>query len=146
MEAPIRLDSISASLAASFRQADEPQRRRATLAVCFIAVLSVGLREDVIDDAIIILICGGNDSATVRHKLEVLSAHLDEEYFQLRDEAGQLTSEALLLFRKARAISALAYALSPDSRQLNEAVYEAISASDDETEAIRLVEEALMAR
>ena len=146
MKYPHRLDSISASLAASFRQAGDRQRREATLAACLIAVSSVGLRGDEIDAAIGTLSCGGNDSATVRRKLETLAAHLDEEYFQLRDEAHEVIPEALLLFRKARALSALAYALSPDSRQLHEAVYEAISASDDQTEAMRVVETALMAK
>ena len=81
----------------------------------------------------------------LRRKVEALSVHLDEEYFQLIAKAHQPTPEALLLFRKARAASALAFALSPVSTQLCEAVYEAISAADNRTEAIRLVETALMA-
>jgi len=143
METPLRLDWISASLAASFRQASATQRRRATLAVCLLAVSNVGLRGDEIDAAIGILRCERNNSATLRRELESLSDHLDEKYFQLRDEACQLTPEALLLFRKARAVSALAFALAPESTQLSEAVYEAISASDDRSEAIRLVQTAL---
>jgi hypothetical protein len=54
-------------------------------------------------------------------------------------------TEALLLFRRSRAAAALAFALSSDSEQLHEAVYEAIIASDDQAEAIRSAEMALKA-
>ncbi|WP_329731177.1 hypothetical protein [Archangium sp.] len=49
----------------------------------------------------------------------------------------------LRLFSKARAASALGFALSEDPGQLHEALYEALAAVDDATEVIRPVAEAL---
>jgi hypothetical protein len=73
----------------------------------------------------------------VHHKLEVLAAQLDEQYFKLSEKAEPAESQALATFRKARAAAALAFALSQDSAQLHEAIYEAIAASSDRSEVIR---------
>jgi hypothetical protein len=145
MDALLRLNSLSESLVESLRQADESHRRQVELTACLMAVSSVGIRGDEIDAAIGMLSCGGERSATVRSKLQALSEQADEEYFQLRAEARRMTPDVALLFRKARAFSALAFSLSPDSKHLYEVVYEAICASENRTEAIRIVENALSA-
>ena len=62
---------------------------------------------------------------------------MDEE----DDEAKR--PEVLRLFSKARAASALGFALSEDPGQRHEALYEALAAVDDATEVIRPVVEAL---
>ena len=80
----------------------------------------------------------------MRHKLEVLSEQLDERYFKLSEGAESISSEALDTFRKARAAAALAFALSPNSEQLHEAMYEAIAASIDQSETVRAAETALV--
>jgi hypothetical protein len=53
--------------------------------------------------------------------------------------------DALAAFFKARATSALAYALSSEPDAFLESVYEAINASSDESGTIKAVETALAA-
>jgi len=150
MKNSLRLDSISENLANSFRQASELQQRRAASAAAQIAASRTGLRGNEVDAALEILRHGGNDGTAVRQKLETLSADLDDQYLRLGEDAdeesGQVSAEALLLFRKARAAAALAFALSSDSEQLHEAVYEAIIASEDRAETIRSAVKALQGK
>ena len=76
--------------------------------------------------------------------MESLAAQLDDEYLRLDEEGGEAKKpEALRLFSKARAASALGFALSDDPDQLHEAIYEAITAVDDAAEVIRPVAETL---
>ncbi|EPX55752.1 hypothetical protein D187_008313 [Cystobacter fuscus DSM 2262] len=83
------------------------------------------------------------DRALLR-KLESLAARLDDEYLCLEEEGDETTRpEVLRLFSKARAASALGFALSEDPGQLHEAIYEALVAVDDASEVIRPVAEAL---
>ncbi|WP_029083266.1 hypothetical protein [Bradyrhizobium sp. th.b2] len=146
MENLLRLDSISPGLAGSFRRANDDQRRHAALATCLVAVARAGLQGDEVDAAINLLRHGGSAQPGVRQRLDSLTARFDEQYFKLSGESDATSSQALLVFRKARAAAALAFALSPDSRQLHEAIYEAIIASDDQAEAIRVADAALRAR
>ena len=143
--ATLRLDSISPNLALSFRQANDYQRRLAALATCQIAVAQAGLRGDDVDVAVNLLRHRQNYQPDVRRKLDSLAAQLDEQYFKLSEEAGAATSEALLVFRKTRAAAALSFALSSDTGQLHEAMYEAIVASDDQAKAMRAADVALRA-
>jgi hypothetical protein len=139
-----RLDSMSTSLATALRQAVASKRCVATSIACSNAVSAVGLRGEEVDAAIAILNEGGIGSGSLRHKLEMLSAEFDDAYFRLKGETREMPPPALLLFRKARAAAALAFAVSADPTHQLEAVYEAISASDDEERAILLVNAALM--
>jgi hypothetical protein len=142
----LRLDSISESLADSFRKADDEQRRHAALATCLVAVARSGLQGNEIDTAVDLLRHGGEDQLAVRRKLDSLTEQFDEQYFKLSEDAVGTTQEALLVFRKARAAAALAFALSPDPGQLHEAMYEAIVASDDQAEAVQAADVALRNR
>ncbi|MES5486492.1 hypothetical protein QMZ05_27355 [Bradyrhizobium sp. INPA03-11B] len=146
MEVRLRLDSISAGLADSFRKADDEQRRHAVLASCLFAVARSGLQGNEIDAAVYLLRHGGGDQLAVRRTLDLLIEQLDAQYFELSKDADRTTSRALLVFRKARAAAALAFALSPDPGQLHEAIYEAIVASDDQAEAVRAADAALRSR
>lgn len=111
------------------------------LAASSIAISETGLGGEDIDAALGILHHGGGD-AILRRKLEALSAQFDDEYFRLREVADQvITPEALLQFRKARAVAALAFALSTE--QLHEAIYEAIIASGDQELVVRSIDAAL---
>jgi YD repeat-containing protein len=80
--------------------------------------------------------------ASLRERLESLAARFDDEYFQLDEDGGQ-KQQALVCFSKARATSALVFALAADDTQLHEAIYESISALDEPAELVRLVEHAL---
>jgi hypothetical protein len=144
MERLHRLDSICPSLAIALRKADDQKRRKAISAACLVAVRRSGLHGDEVDAALELILHGRNDVADTRSKLDALVVQFDELYLQLKEEAGdELTAEAIAFFRKARAAAALSFALSPDSRQLHEAVYEAIIASDDQAEATQAAEMAL---
>ena len=149
MNVPLRLDSIPENFANAFRQASELQWRRAASAAAQIAASRTGLRGKDVESALEILRRGGNGSA-VRGNLEVLSADLDDQYLRLceaaDDEPGQVSQEALRLFRQARAAAALAFALSPEPEQLHEAIYEAIIASEDRAETIRSADAALQGK
>ncbi|HEX7921452.1 MAG TPA: hypothetical protein VF583_10895 [Bradyrhizobium sp.] len=142
----LRLDSISPSLADSFRKADDEQRRHATLTACLVAVAGTSLQGNEIDAAVDFLRHGRGDQLAVRRKLDSLTEKFDEQYLKLSEDADGTTPEALLVFRKARAAAALAFALSPDPGQLHEAMYEAIVASDDQVEAVRAADVALRGR
>jgi hypothetical protein len=142
----LRLDSISPNLAGAYREANDDQRRQAVLAACSVAATQAGLRESEVDAALAVLRHERTEQADMRHKLDCLAAQLDEDYFKLSEEAGTTTPEALLTFRKARAVAALAFALSPDPGQLHEAMYEAIMAWDNQAEAARVAVTALRAR
>src|SRR5262245_41540764 len=141
----LRLDTISPGLGRSFRNANDDQRRRATLVTCIVAISQTGLEGEHIDSAIDYLRHGGSYPLAARRKLEALTTHLDEEYFKLSEEADRITPEARILFRRARAAAALAFSLSPNAEQLHEAIYEAIAASKDRDEAILTAEKALRA-
>lgn len=139
-----RLESVSPRLAESFRHASLLKQRKAALEACVVAASRVGLEENEVNAAIEVLRCGGVASSTLREQLETLAAGFDDQYFEL-DEKGDEASkpEALRLFSKARAVAALAFALSEYPRQLDEAVYEAITAMKDPTEVVQSVEKAL---
>jgi hypothetical protein len=138
-----RLDTLSPHLANVFRDANDEQRRRATLAACLAALAQTGLQGGDVDAALALLRNGRNDRSNLHHKLENLAAQLDEQYFRLSEESDATAPEALATFRKARAAAALAFAISPDSAKLHEAIYEAIAASRDQIEALRAAEAAL---
>lgn len=141
-----RLDSVSPRLAASFRQAPPAKRRRAARLACEIAVSSIGLSDREIVLALEMLRSEAPIPAPLRLKIESLAAHLDEEYFRLDKEAEENDgdkAEAISYFSKARAASAVMFALSNDDGQLHEAIYEAIAALDDPSGLVSSVEEAL---
>jgi hypothetical protein len=102
--------------------------------------------EDV--DAALALLCREDgDWSAIQHNLSKLSERFDKQYLDLFEAAGQeMTPEALLRFRKARAASALAFGLSAGSEELHEAIYEAIVASEKQAEALQAAEMALKVR
>lgn len=144
MTTRLRLDLLAPSLGETYRRADEHERRRAALAACLTAIAHAQLRGDEIDRAVGLLRNEQYDQSDVRRELNSLTEQFDGQYFKLSEDADSTTPESLGVFRKARATAALALALSPDSAQLHEAIYEAIVASDDQSEAIRVAETALI--
>jgi hypothetical protein len=140
----LRLDSISPSLTKAFRDASDDRRRRAALAVCLVAVAQSGLQGSEVDAALADLRGQRSERTELRHEIEAMAAQLDERYFELSEKAQAATPEALAMFRKARAAASLAFALSDDTTQLHEALYEAITASRDQAETLRTAEKVLV--
>lgn len=134
------LEALSPRLAASYWQANYNQRRRAALAMCALAVEQAGLPSDEADDALRVLRRDVPEAGDMQQKLERLAAGFDDRYFELSDNTENVTPEAFVLFQKARAAAALAVALSPHGKQLDEAIYEAIAAWSDPEEAMRTAE------
>jgi hypothetical protein len=144
MENRMRLDSVSTKLREALSRATEGQRRQAVLKACLLATSSSGLSGGEVDTAIELL-RQGIRSDFIRRRLETLSEHLDEEYLDLRDAQSdtQIGVEALARFNKARAASALAFALSADPDVLCECIYEAIMALLDRAKVIEALETTL---
>lgn len=141
-----RLETESPSLVEAYRQANHDQRRRAVLAMCHFAVEQAGLQSGEVDDALALLRRDVPGSSDMQQKLDRLAAELDERYFVLSADTDNITPEAFVMFQKARAAAALAFALSPNGEQLHEAIYEAISASSDPEKATQAAEAMLRAK
>src|SRR5215470_11304394 len=106
---------------------------------------SAGLTEEPVAVALKALRASKVPGSNVRQLIEGLAAKLDDKYFRLDEDHGHdaHNPEALRMFSKARAMSALAFALTDDDTKLHESIYEAISAMDDPTELVRLLDAAL---
>lgn len=141
-----RFETESPSLVEAYRQANHNQRRRAALAMCLFALEQSGLQGGEVDDALAVLRRGVPESGDMQQKLDQLAAELDERYFVLSNNTDNITPESFVMFQKARAAAALAFALSPSGEKLHEAIYEAISASSDLDEATRAAEAMLRAK
>jgi hypothetical protein len=141
-----RLDSVAPELANALRSAAPATKRRAVLAACQVATSRAGLDGEEIYAALQALRRDGPVEESLCKQLGELAARLDDEYLRL-DEAGDdaLKPDVLRLFSKARAASALTFAVSGDPGQFHEAVYEAIAAVDDAANVVRPVTEALRA-
>jgi len=135
-----RLDTVSPDLAKSFEKADPATRRQAVAAACALVTSRIGLNDADVMTAIDSLLSGNRIDHTLRQKMEALSAEFDDRYLALADDADETSRNlALGFFSKARAISAVAFALSDNLSELHEALYEAISALDDPTEVISML-------
>jgi hypothetical protein len=141
---PTRLDSVLPAVAAAFRRASPQKRRQAARIACELAVSSAGLRDQEARAALAALAAGAAGDAHLRKALEDLAERLDDEYLRLHDLDDETRRpEADRLFSKARAASALQFALSEDDNELHESLYEAIMAVDDAAELAPSIEDAL---
>jgi hypothetical protein len=139
-----RLDSISPILAESFRRASPAKCRQAAVVACELATASAGLAGQEVALALDALRRGAAAHPSLQQQLEGVAAQLDDEYLRLNEEGDESKkSEALRIFSKARAASALAFALSDDPAQLHEVLYEAIAAMSDPHELMRATEREL---
>ncbi len=138
-----RLDAVAPIVGERFRRAASSKRRQAVYVACEGAVAAVSLAEPEVSAALAILRGAATTDVTLlRSRLESLSAGFDDEYFRLEEDGGASQRlRALHCFSKARAASALAFAL--DDSKLHEAIYESISALEDPAALVRLVERTL---
>ncbi|WP_437967623.1 hypothetical protein WMF04_50180 [Sorangium sp. So ce260] len=145
MTEPIfRLDSLSPTLAERLRKASPQKCRLAAVVACELASASAGLSGQEVALALGALRCGAAAPPFLQQRLERLAAQLDDEYLRLEQEGDPSKNpESLRVFSKARATSALVFALSNDSAQLHEAIYEAIAAMSDPDELVRAAEREL---
>jgi hypothetical protein len=84
-----RLDSVSPTLAKSFRKASPAKCRQAALVACELAASSAGLASQEVISALETLRRGTPAKAAVREQLENLAARFDDEYLRLWEEGIQ---------------------------------------------------------
>jgi len=139
-----RLDSAFPELANAFRRASASKRYNATRIACELAIAESRLDADLLSGPLIALRRGEVPASTHREHMEAMAAELDREYLKLASEEDEIKNrESLRFFSKARAASALAFALTGDAEQLDEALYEAIMAFDDPSVLFERVDDAL---
>lgn len=137
MKTMSRLESVYPDLADSLGKATLLKQQQVVADACSISILHTGLEGKEIDAALEIIRQGGVVENTLYQRLIELVSKYDDQYFQL-DEAGDCN--AIKQFSKARAVSALATALSDIPGHLHEALYEAISSIEEPSEIIRAAE------
>jgi len=138
-----RLDSISPELSRLFSLGNFDKQFAAVLVACSQAINENGLENPEVFSAISLLRVGRGD-VSLKASLNSLSDRFDDSYFKLSNEDGLPKPESIPFFRKARATSALAFAIARDADELPEALYEAISAVEDRNTIIAAVEDALV--
>lgn len=125
----------SPELLALIEAAAPEQQRAAALAIARFAVERAGLADPAVDRALDALGAGTSIAPSIRKEVEQVAGRLDEEEGALseavdRRRATQATYEAA--FRKARAATAVAFALADDPFEAaTESAYEAQFAADD---------------
>ena len=143
MEPTFRLDSASPKLAEMIRKASPAKCRQAAIVACELAAASAGLVDQEVALAFDTLRRGTSVPISLQQRLEQLAAQYDAEYLCLDEEGDESKrSETLRLFSKARATSALAYALS-ENALFHEAIYEAMAALSNPDELEKATERAL---
>ncbi len=126
-----RLQTYSMELAAAFRNAPPDLRRAAVVASCKAAVLAAGIDDQKMHAALQVLCGANNASAGLKNDIQVVADEFDKKYFRLLERThGVFTPDVLMTFYKARAASAVSFALS-ETAGLEESLYEAIMASQD---------------
>lgn len=133
----IRLDSNQPRLADLFRRATAEVRRQASHLACEHAVAATGVAGPDVVLALEVMSKRGGEPE-VRRRLNQLAEEFDDEYFRLDEEDESDREQVSRAFRKARAIAALAFALTDDDGELHEALYEALAACPEPALVSRL--------
>lgn len=133
------LDLLSRNLANQIAKATDSQKRSICLAVAKRAVRRVQLDNPSIKRALYLLEGGMYRNDLVATTLRQLVDNLDDQYFaaqKLHEADPQENETYLTLFRKARAASAVLFALNEDPFiAATESIYEACAALDSVDDA-----------
>ncbi len=140
-----RLDSVSREVSDAFRQANDESRREAARAAAELAVVTTGIKDESISEALAVLRSGITSDVALRARVESLADELDGLYFRLAEaNESSRDPEMFSFFSRARAASAVAHALADDPSDLHEAVYEAASAMDNAADLLATVKKMLL--
>ena len=127
-----RLETVSPDLVNGIEKASDAQKRAICTAVATLAVRTTKLNDTAVDAGLRALESGRYGPGPVTVGLERVAEDLDNQYFKAYQqfEAGKCDKAAYQeLFAKARAVSAVFFALEKDPfHAAAEATYEAISA------------------
>jgi hypothetical protein len=143
-----RLELIAPELSRRLEHATAMQLREIRAVVCRAVVQHVGLEESVADEALDSLNYSESAPETLCKAVASRAEQLDMEYFTLgkaADEGRASEDEVHKAFCRARAVSALALAISGiDADTVREAIYEAAAATDDVTKLEKLADAAFI--
>ncbi|MFT3684735.1 MAG: hypothetical protein QM783_07350 [Phycisphaerales bacterium] len=142
-----RLEILSASLAAKLYEAPLIKQRLACVAACELATKKARVENPLVVNALGQLRNGHVFTPQEKAEIDAIVAQLDDEYFNLQEEAeagGVSAEDYLRVFAKARAIAAISFAGSKEKAALAEAIYEAAAAvGSDKAELFSYVDAAL---
>lgn len=129
----MRLETVSLDLMTRLRQASPSQRKAAALAACGYAVEYAQVHDRVVLSVLGELNSGRGASAPEIEKVKILTEQADDEYFDLHDASDSSEDSGYLAaFSRARALSALLFALEQESlHSSSESIFEAVSATDN---------------
>lgn len=131
-----RLSSIAPDLVEQLEGEPEAQLRRTAEAVVEAALRATEVGNGTVKQALDALHAGRYGAPEERRAIKQLADRLDESAWDLQDrvEAGEADQDEYLdEFRRARAVTALWFALEPDPLVAAvEAAYEAQAATDDD--------------
>lgn len=140
------LATLDPDLAARLREAPAQVQRRAAALAARWAIDHTGVSSPEIEAGLHALDTG-EANPDVRAGAQRIADNLDEQYFQLTEQAdgsADTGEDARHAFEQARAAAALAEAVSDDATQgALDAVYEASATVDDTTPLLDLVRSAL---
>lgn len=127
---------MSVDLMTRLRRASPSQRKAAALAACVYAVEYAQVHDRVVLSVLSVLgelNSGRYVSAPEIERVKILTEQADEEYLDLHDASDSSEDNGYLAaFSRARALSALLFALEEESlHSSSEAICEAISAVDN---------------
>ena len=139
-----RLQHIAPELRYRLNSASKTQLRRIAAAVSRTIVERLAISHPIITQALEQLDTFGSRADGLQAKVQAYADEVDNGYFDLAEEceAGRASQEEVsIAFSKARAISAVAFALDRSALiAASEATYEVASAIDDDSVIISLAE------
>jgi hypothetical protein len=148
--APSRLALLAPSLVEAFRRATPARQRHVAVRASEQAAAEVGVAmadEDYdVEDAQYVLRFETLPALAEYEQMKALAALLDEKALQLSGDANadkRTRGKAARIFAQARAASSLALCLTGDPGLLEDAVYEAIRAFDEQENGVRFIENML---
>lgn len=136
-----RLESISLLIANKFRSANVTLQRHAIIKVCKLAITETNLVNQDIDIAISLLSKDECNELGLSYRIDEIASKFDEDYLLLAESGSDSEDKnTLIAFSKARVASAIALAISENSTNYEEAIYEAILACKNQEQALAVVE------
>ena len=130
-----RLNTIAPDIVEELEREEEPQLRLAAERVAGAALQEADVRDETVDRALTALRAGRYGESEERSAVKAFADRLDELAWDIQEQVdtGEAEQEDYLTaFRKARAATALWFALDEDPRTAAiEAAYEAQAATDD---------------
>lgn len=129
-----RLEMLDLNFSDMLTKASKMQQRKAAKLACKFALERTQIQEPIVRQGLEALELGRYGDSSILAKLQSLANHLDEIQWDLQEKmesGGTDLSTYLAAFKRARAATALYFALNADALvAATESIYEAYSATD----------------